>query len=459
MNFIEGFFYAVVLGAFDIARGTHVEKAYRSLLESQWWDQDQLRMKQEKKLRRLVEFAYHNSQFYRDEFDRIGLLPGDVNSLDDLRKLPILTRNQIKRHFPDRIVAKNIRRGFSLYSTNGSTGEPMKFYKDTRTKTYAMACTKRSWNWAGSQVGDKTATIWGNSNFLRESQSLKKRIKRLFLREILFPACNLIDENSIRKSLCQLSEFKPDFICGYTQTLYLICAFMRKEQIHVPRPKAIITTAETLLDSQRIIIEEQFGAPIFDHYGCGEIESIAFECEAHNGYHIMDEHVIVEIVKSDGSFAAKGETGALVITDLDNRIMPFIRYRNGDQAVAAGPDPCACGRGLSKISRILGRETDVIFTPDRKALSLPSFFGTHVLNEISGIEQFQVIQEALGKITVKIVADSSFDQNSHERLLALTRTYVGDKVKVHIQRVDSLEPEVNGKIRIVKSNVTIDEWL
>lgn len=452
-------FYPLISHLFDIGRGTYVEKTYQFLIQSQWWEAEKIRELQNEKLKKIIHHAYHNVPYYRSVFDGSGLIPEDINCIEDLNKIPFLTKKEIRKYFPESIVSKNVNISFSKYSSNGSTGEPIQFYKDIHTKSFSMAALNRSWGWAGYEIGDRIATFWGNRNFLSESLALKKRIKNLLFRETLFPAYKLSDSESFEKCLHRLRRFNPAIIFGYTQTLYVLAKYIRKYKIEGVHPKAIITTAETLSDNQRNLMEEQFRCKVFDQYGCGEVESIAYECEAHEGYHVVDEHVIVEFIKEDGKPVEPGERGAIVVTDLDNYIMPFIRYKNGDIGIQHKKNSCSCNRGLSKIERIEGRESDIIITPSGKALSLPSFYGTHILNSIRGIEQYQVIQESIDKIEIRIVTDQNFRQKDLNSLYGITKEYVGDQMSINIKKVPEIQPEENGKIKLVKSCVPLEEWL
>lgn len=204
-------------------------------------------------------------------------------------------------------------------------------------------------------------------------------------------------------------------------------------------------------------MEEQFRCKVFDQYGCGEVESIAYECEAHHGYHIIDEHVLLEFLREDGSPAKPGEPGSVVVTDLDNYMMPFIRYKNGDRGIPS-IDACSCGRGLSKMGKVQGRDSDIIFTPDGRVLTLPSFYGTSVLKHMKGLAQYQVVQESLNELTIRIVTDESLTQKDLDHLYMITADYVGDQMKISIEKIPRIEPDENGKVKLVKSKISVEEW-
>ncbi|MFX0200708.1 MAG: phenylacetate--CoA ligase family protein, partial [Candidatus Hodarchaeota archaeon] len=442
---------------FDLGRGTYAVKVSKLLSQSEWWNREKIQELQNKKIERLIQHAYNHVPYYRSVFDRLGLFPGDIRSVEHLKLIPVLTKKEIRQNFPDSLVARNLKVRHSLHSTNGSTGEPIEFYNDVHTKSYAIAALNRSWGWAGYKVGDRVATFWGNPHYIAESRTLKKRVRNLIFRHTLFSACGLTDYQKTERYVYRLRRLRPEILFGYTQTLYFLARYMKEHQINDVRPKAIITTAETLSDTQRRLLEEQFLCKVFDQYGCGEVESIAYECEAHQGYHIIDEHVVLEFLTEEGSPAKPGESGSIVVTDLDNYVMPFIRYKNGDIGVPSA-DTCPCGRGLSKIEKVQGRDSDIIFTPDGRVLSLPSFYGTSVLNHIKGLEQYQVVQKSLNQLTIRIVTDESFTQKDLDHLYMITANYVGDQMKIDIEKTPWIEPEEKGKVKLVKSKISLEEW-
>jgi len=450
-------FYPYISRLVDRMRGTHAEEAYQLLLRSQWMKAENIRKLQMEKLRKLIVHASRSVPYYRDLFRKIGMVPEDIRKIEDLNRIPILTKHIIRQRFSDLTIDLHSVKGVSIYSTNGSTGKPLQFYKDSSTKSMSIAAQRRSWEWAGYTVGDRVATIWGNRVFIAETRRLKRKIKNWIYNTELFPACHLTDDYEFGRAIDDMISFKPEILFGYTQTLYLLAAYMRTYGIKSIRPRAVITTAETLSDAQRKVIEEQFDCYVFDQYGCGEVESIAYECEAHQEYHVIDEHVIVEILCEDGSRADPGQCGSIVVTDLDNYAMPFIRYRNGDVAKVALSNLCSCGRGLAKIGEIEGRESDVISTPDGRVLSLPSFYGTDILDAIGGIEQFQIVQENISELKVRLVTTKAFTEAGLNRLYSITQDQVGSRMKISIEKVPRIEPEPNGKIKLVKSALTVEQ--
>ena len=199
-------------------------------------------------------------------------------------------------------------------------------------------------------------------------------------------------------------------------------------------------------------IEKQFKGKIFDGYG-GESTPISFECEEHDGYHLCEEDVYVEFLKENQPVAS-GEMGKIVVTNLNNQVMPFIRYDIGDIGTPS-EDSCPCGRGLSLMKSIEGRDTDLIITPGGNIVVVHFF--TILFEYIEGVDQFQVIQEKLDVISVKIVKNSRFADKDLAFIIQQIKLKVGENVRVHVDFVDSIPGYGNaGKRRFVISKVPLN---
>jgi phenylacetate-CoA ligase len=230
---------------------------------------------------------------------------------------------------------------------------------------------------------------------------------------------------------------------------------MKNHRIPCYQPKGIITSAEVLRDEDRVLIEEVFGAPIFNRYGTREVSVIASECDAHDGMHIMAEGIYVEIVKN-GKHCAPGEIGEVVITDILNDAMPLIRYRLMDTTKWLART-CRCGRHLPRISNVAGRVND--FLVDMKgqlvvgpALALP------IVGQRPSFRQVQIVQEELGKILFRVACgkDKTLSQDDRDFVLREVAAYLGEGMKVDFEYVDSIPHEASGKYLLSKSSIAKD---
>jgi phenylacetate-CoA ligase len=206
-----------------------------------------------------------------------------------------------------------------------------------------------------------------------------------------------------------------------------------------------------LLAPEREFIEETFGQRVTDRYGCEEVGLIASECDQHNGLHLNMDHVLVEFLREDGSDAGPGENANIVVTDLINRGMPLIRYCVEDMGVPSDR-ACACGRGQPLVERITGRQADFLKRPDGSLVAGVSLV-ERTLTAISGIEQMQLVQNELNRLSIRLVKGIYFDKYQEELLRRELQSVFGEAVAIEIQYVKNLDQTQAGKYRFAICNV------
>jgi len=212
----------------------------------------------------------------------------------------------------------------------------------------------------------------------------------------------------------------------------------------------LVSSAETLDDEMRATIESEFGCPVLNRYGSREFANIAQQCEVGGGLHVFDYRIHVEILRPDGTTCDPGESGEIVITDLINAAMPFIRYRTGDIGTFSA-EPCSCGRGSPLLSKVEGRVSEIIVGKNGKYYSCqsPRLFGA----DIPGIGQMQVIQDSLDLIEVKIVPEDTWSADSQQLLIERMLSLLGD-VEVKVTLTDEIPVSASGKYRFTISSVS-----
>jgi phenylacetate-CoA ligase len=421
---------------------------FEDLRRSQWLDPGAVRELQWEKLDRLLRHAYERVSFYRARFREKGITPKDIRSFEDLGKLDLLSKRDII-DAGSRILSEDATsRGLIPNSTGGSTGINLNFYLDKRNSEMSWGCILRNYEWAGIHLGDSEASLWAvekpGNPMKRALVELKDRLRGQF-----FLSSYDLSDSSMRKYAGQLKGFRPDLLSGYPSTMERFARFLDERSIRPPAPRAIILSAETLFPDQRRTIESVFSAPIFNRYGSREFTTIAHECEQHHGLHVNCERVFVEILK-DGRPAGPNELGEIVITDLDNYAMPFIRYRIGDMARLAA-EPCACGRGLTLLRSVEGRTFDVVLTEDGRALG--GTFWTRITRLMPGIVEFRVTQETRSGILLEIVPNDRFTDDSKEMLLRIIRRFCGTNFNVDLRVTSEIPRTPSGKRRFVVSKI------
>lgn len=405
-------------------------------MKSQWLKPNEIQLLQSKKLRVLIDHCYNNVPYYNKILKERKLKPYDIKAIDDLQKLPVLTKTIIRKNFK-RLIAQNfpLKRMF-LSSTGGSMGEPLKFINDDVSLLWINTAVNRSFRWAGYRRFDKMVTVWGFPS--RQNQVPTKPWQRQMTLST-FGA----DEERIKRILMSINWFRPNGIRGYASALYLLAK--SNEDVKV---KFVISTSEMLFGHYRKLIEESFGCEVYDNYSSREF-MMASECEEHTGYHIAAENCILEFIR-DNEQVSPGETGRILVTDLTRYGMPFIRYDIQDMGCPSD-ETCPCGRGLPLMKSVEGRTTDFIFTPSGKYISGPAV--TLAFKDLD-IEQFQLVEESRGKLVIRIAKGPTYSDADTQFLLNFFRKYAQD-MKIKVDFVSNIPVSKSGKRLIVVSKTTL----
>jgi phenylacetate-CoA ligase len=328
----------------------------------------------------------------------------------------------------------------------------MRYRLDRASYEWRQAAHLRGNMWAGSGLGRREFHLWGEP--MRPGSqvaSVKKRVWHWALNHHYANSYEMSAETMARY-LDDLNRLRPEVVIGYSYSLFLFARYIAERGARVWMPRGIIGTAEKLLPHQRETIETVFGARVFERYGCREVMLIGMECEEHHGMHLTAENLHVEVIK-DGRPARPGEVGDVVVTDLHNYAMPFLRYRNGDLAIASDRS-CPCGRGLPLIEEVHGRTLDVLRSPDGRHISgvfVPMFF-----KDFPWVAEFQVEQAALDRIEVRIKPAAGFSQALLAELQADLARRLGPLVHIRFTIVDQIPRTSSGKHRPVISRLPVD---
>lgn len=418
----------------------------------QWLPSDKIEELKWKRLKEILASAYEKVPYYRRLFDDHGIKPDEIGSYQNFARIPFLTKKIVQETGED-LISKDYRDERLLTNwTGGSTGEPIRFKFDHVTYEKRMAYSARNDRWAGWDYGIKELYIWGvrdtKDNLLLK---IKKALYQVFLRRKTFNTYDFSRE-SFPSYVKEYNAWAPDLIVAYTGSLYNFAKYIEENGLEVHSPKSIITTAEQLYPHQRATVEKVFRTKVFNRYGSREFMNIAMECEAHNGMHLNSDNLIIEILK-DNQPVAPGEAGELVITDLHNPVMPFIRYKIGDLAVPA-EGTCSCGRGLPLISEVSGRTFDTFSTREGRCITGMLF--TYHMQKFEGVSQFQAVQKSLDRIEIKVVKNNRFRDEDIKGIREEVRSQLGADIEVDIECVDTIPLQKSGKHRFTISEVPFD---
>ena len=210
------------------------------------------------------------------------------------------------------------------------------------------------------------------------------------------------------------------------------------------KPTGILSTSMMLLPHERKLIEKVFSCKVTDRYGCEEVSLIGCECEKHHGMHMNIEHLVIEFIKDDGTTAQAGEPGNIVVTDLMNFAMPFIRYKIEDVGVPIDT-VCSCGRGLPLMGKVTGRVADFLMRKNGDRVAGISLI-ENTLTEMAGIDQMQIIQNSLDDMILNIVPGRAFNEDVQLTLVRYFEKTFPDTA-ITINKVEKILPEPSGKYR------------
>ena len=419
----------------------------RSLERTQWLGAAELAALQLTRLRALLAHAATHVPYYRDAFRERDVDADSIRSLDDLARLPFLTKPLIRANL-ERLKSA-VAGPLARSNTGGSSGEPLIFFLGHERVTHDVAAKWRATRWWGVDIGDPEVVVWGSPIELNAQDRVRQWRDRM-LRTRLLPAFEM--------SSARLDEFvafiesrRPAMLFGYPSALTRIArhAEVRGRALDALGIKVAFVTAERLYDEQRETIARVFGCRVANGYGGRDAGFLAHECPS-GSMHITAEDVIVEIVDTHGTPVPVGVDGEIVVTHLASRDFPFIRYRTGDVA-ALGSKRCACGRGLPVLERIQGRATDFVVAEDGTAMHGLALI--YVVRDLTGIEAFKIVQESRQLTRVLVVRGPGYVDANASRIRDGLKARLGAGVDVDVSFVPKIEPEASGKHRYVVSRV------
>jgi phenylacetate-CoA ligase len=421
---------------------------YKFLQESQWWSRQKLEEYQMQQLNIVLSHAYENVPYYRKVFDERGLKPGDIQNFADLRKLPYLTRDIIQNNLPD-LVARNYPKSKLQYvTTGGSTGIPLGFYYEKGiSEVKELAFMLSQWNRVGFKAGDRCVVLRGNiipgadKGKLGEYDPVSKNL--------CLSAYHMTDRN-LPTYIKKIREFQPDYIQAYPSAAIILAQFMKGNNINpFCSVKGLLCGSENIYTWQRKMLEEVLQCRVYSWYGHTEIVALAGECEFSTYYHLFPEYGITELIGDTGKLVTEENTmGEIIATGFNNYTCPFIRYRTMDLATRLNT-LCKCGRQYPLLKRVDGRLQDLVLTKDNRQITLTALIFSQHFEAFSKIKEMQLIQEAKGKIIVRIVKTPQFSISDEYEIQMKMQKAVSNGLDVSFEYVSHIPLTKNGKRRFL----------
>jgi phenylacetate-CoA ligase len=453
MDHYAAFFQSVLHPAWETYfRNRPTLSHLATLRQTQWQSLDELTAFQMCELSALLRHAQENVPYYRDAMGAAGVGAPDFRTPDDIRKLPLLSRDLARDSAQARTALASpfptIRK-----TTSGSSGNPLVFGYDAGSEAWRQAIKLRGYEWAGYRPGDRVLHYWGPPP--RPRPPLGKRLKIAVDRAIRrehYLDCVSQDDAHLLEAVKMIRSQHPKVIVCYAKSGGTLARFIVERGLRDwDRTIPVICGAEPLFPEDRALMNRAFGNAVFDTYGCRETMLIASECSRHEGLHVSMENILVEIlvIGVDGSQrpANPGEVGNVVITDLHNLGQPLVRYVNGDLAVAGDNSLCGCGRSIPRIKSVDGRVTEAL-TDGRGGRVQGMYFCTIMVPLAHAVRRYKATQHKDRAITLQIVPTEEFGDDT-ARILRdnISRAIPGVPLKIEL--VDSIPSAASGKARSV----------
>ncbi len=389
------------------------------------------------KLKRLVRYAWLNVPFYSRKMRQAGLTPDEIHSLDDLAKLPIIPKSELMSQPKSEVLAHNMHLwNVLIRHTTGTTGKPSKIFWSNAYADYVTALRfVNTWR-LGIGLNQKVMNIeFYGPQKIAPSKGYRvpnplREVKKATIGPWVAPGLmsfrwkKLGFQRSVEEMVEEVIRFKPAGV--FSRASYLRKLGKALES-YAPRPEInkVLITGEIITESCKKDIHASLGSEVFETYGAMEFGSIGLECAAHDGLHLQP-HLIVEVLK-DGHKVGPGESGEVVITNLENTLMPFIRYKLGDIAVVGPSDGCECGSRLARLSQVVGRPQEVLVTPAGTRVYSREIIRT--IERQVGVTDFQIEQNEAGDIRVRLPPCHGFEVIKSD-IVHILKGFLGEGVPI-----------------------------
>jgi phenylacetate-CoA ligase len=415
---------------------------YHDLAERQHHSLEQNRAYQRNRLHELLSFAVRNVPYYREVARERGIALDPSNADTVLSRFPVLTKSIIWSRFDD-LKTPGFEGRFRTNTSGGSTGEQATFLQDYTYIERGIAWEMVFYEWVGRKNGDTLIKLWGSERDFLEGTRGFQGFKQRYLENVHLLNSFRMSETDMTRYVEYINHHRPRVLEAYVQSVFEFAQFIVRESLDVFSPQGIICSAGTLYPHMKKTISDAFASKIFNRYGSREVGGVAHSCEHDMGLHVNVFGQFVEILNDDLEPCSPGEMGEIYITNLDNYVMPLIRFKIGDIAVVSGVEQCECGRGLPMIDNVVGRSGCMIRTEegaiDSTALTTSFYF-------FDSIKRYQFVQKSLNRIVINVdVHDKVLWEKERINLVEKMSKLLGPSMNVEFQVVDSIEPSPSGK--------------
>ena len=412
-------------------------------------DREEMARRQWARLRATIEHAHESIPFYKKRFRDAGVSPADITGPEDLLRIPLLTRADLRNHLEDLVDPRCSRSELVETRTGATTEAPVRFLLDRHCYSARTAESLYFYRWFGHEPGDKIAYLWGAEQDFSVTLTWKDRFKQILGQPSLGLQSTYLNEQIMHEHYSKLSSFRPKMLQGFSTALYLFSLFLEANNLRLP-PMAVNVSAEHLYPHQRDKIEAVFGTKVFNWYGARDLGHVATECRLHHGLHLNTHGLYTEAIDERGGHVYD-RPAQLVFTDLNNKAMPLIRYQIGDIG-SLSQRRCPCGSELPMLEELGGRYASAFKKKDGTYVP-NTVFPFHVLSDPNKIEQLQIIQKEYDLFHLNIVRGKDFCEADLDELEEHLCGFMHDRLRFETSFVNNIAPEKSGKVLFSKSEV------
>lgn len=437
------------------SESSEFKKRLAFLRRSEFWSKRKLEAFQLKELKRVVSFAYDRIPYYRERFDAAHITPRDIQTLADIKKLPTLTRADIKANYEKLLPKGTDPKKLLFRTTGGSTGDPLVIFSDMHFVSRDRANTLYYLGVAGvNPYHYKSVRLYGD----RVPEKLVRRGVYWYNSHKgnqLVMSCYHITASTVRSYVDAINAFRPEYIHSRPSALYTLARHMHEAKLTLLKPlRTLFCDGEILYDYQRALIEKVFGARLYLTYGHTEGAVVGISCPRSHLLHFLPQVGILEILdRKDRSISKEGGRGEMVVTGFNNDLMPLIRYRTQDMAIGT-KKTCPCDRHYQMVKKVEGRLQDYIIDTHGSVVPLaPAIFNYNDM-DWTGVSEFKIEQREKGKLRIQVQLHLDAHKAAvKRRLTARLPKIFGPGFSLQIIFVDTISYSPIGKHRYLEQKL------
>ena len=422
---------------------------------------EEIRSWQNEKLVKQVKHAYDNVPYYRDLMDKKGVKPEDIRSIDDLHKLPFISKYDLREAYPYGFLAVDKSEVVRIQSTSGTTGRRVIAFYTQHDVDLWEECCARAIVAAGGDKNDIVQVAYGYGLFTGGAGIHGGSHK---VGSMTLP----MSSGNTERQIQFMQDLGSTILCctpSYAAYIGEVLKNMGLEPNKDIKLKAGIFGAEPWTEEMRRGIQKALGIKAYDIYGLTEISGpgVAFECSEQHGMHINEDHFITEIINPEtGEVLPEGTKGELVFTCLDKEAFPMIRYRTRDICVLKR-EKCSCGRTFIKMAKPMGRSDDMliirgvnVFPSQIEAVLLEQGYQPNYRIEVDRVDNSDTL-DVFVEVTSDDISDTVKDITVKEKELSMAiRNMIGIGAKIHLVPVGSIERSEGKAKRVIDRRKLID---